>query len=123
MPFDHNSCQFLGCLGRDPDVRYPSEGEAVASFSLATDRPAKPGVEPVTDWHQIVCWGSLAEFAARNLTKGRRVFVAGRLTYQSWEGRDGHKRRTAEIVAGEIIPCDRRREPDSVQDAAESDDV
>lgn len=67
--------------------------------------------------------GTLAEFAARNLTKGRRVFVAGRLTYQSWEGRDGHKRRTAEIVAGEIIPCDRRRDPDNVPDQAEPDDV
>lgn len=123
MSFDHNSCQFLGRLGREPETRYPSEGEAVTSFSLATDRPTRPGNEPATDWHQVVCWGSLAEFAARNLTKGRRVFVAGRLTYQSWEGRDGQKRRSAEIVASEIIPCDRRPEPDVASGASELDDV
>ncbi|MDE3075532.1 MAG: single-stranded DNA-binding protein [Chloroflexota bacterium] len=123
MSFDHNVCQFLGRLGRDPETRYPSEGEAVTSFSLATDRPTRPGHEPTTDWHQVVCWGSLAEFAARNLSKGRRVFVAGRLTYQSWEGRDGHKRRSAEVVASEIIPCDRRPDAEFPPSTGEADDV
>jgi single-strand DNA-binding protein len=92
-------------------MRYTPSGQAVTTFSVATDRPAKPDAESATDWHQIVCWEKLAEFANQYLTKGRLVFVAGRLHYRSWEAKDGQKRRAAEIVAAELIALDRKPEP------------
>jgi single-strand DNA-binding protein len=106
-------------------MHFPAEGQAVARFSLATDRPAKPGTEPEPDWHQVVCFGKLAEFAGQYLSKGRLLFVTGRLTYRVWEAKDGQKRRTAEIVATQLIPLDRRPEsaPASAGTEAEGDDL
>jgi single-strand DNA-binding protein len=100
----------IGRLGQDPEVRYTPEGEALARFSLATDRPTAPGGVREADWHAIVCRGKVAEFVSAYLGKGRLVFVAGRLTYRTWEGRDGQRRRTAEVVASEVVPLDRRPE-------------
>ncbi len=102
----------LGRLGQDPELRYTADGQAMAKFSLATDRPAKPGAEPDAEWHQVVCWQQPAEFAGKYLGRGRLVFVVGRLNYRVWEDKDGQKRRTTEIVASEVIALDRRPEPD-----------
>lgn len=113
MPFSLNRTELIGRLGRDPDMRFTPDGQAVTKFSLATDRPAKAGEEPVTDWHQVVCWGKLAEFAGQYLSKGRLVFAAGRLTYRDWEGRDARRHRTAEIIATELILLDRRPEAEA----------
>ena len=112
-----NRVFLIGRLGHDPEMRYTPEGQAVTKFSLATDRPAKPGAERETDWHQVVCWGKVAEFAGQYLTKGRLVFVGGRISYRAWEGRDGQKRRAVEIVAGEVSALDHR--PDTGQPAAD----
>ena len=108
MSYSLNRCEFIGRLGRDAELRYTPEGHAVANFSLATDRPVKPDTEAVTDWHRIVCWNQLAEFAGNYLGKGRLVFVAGRLTYRTYEGKDGQKGYATEIIATEVIALDRR---------------
>jgi len=108
MSFSLNRTELIGRLGQDPEMRYTPEGQAVSKFSLATDRPAKPGTQSEPDWHSVVCWQKLAEFAGQHLSKGRLVFVAGRLTYRSWEGKDGQKHRATEIVATELIPLDRK---------------
>ena len=108
MPLSLNRTELIGRLGQDPETRFTPEGQAVTKFSLATDRPAKPGTQSEPDWHSIVCWQKLAEFAAEHLTKGRLVFIAGRLAYRSWEGKDGQKHRATEIVAAELIPLDRK---------------
>ncbi len=108
MSFSLNRTELIGRLGQDPEMRYTPEGQAVSKFSLATDRPAKPGTQSEPDWHSVVCWQKLAEFAGQHLTKGRLVFVAGRLTYRSWEGKDGQRHRATEIVASELIPLDRK---------------
>jgi single-strand DNA-binding protein len=118
MPFNLNRVELIGRLGHDPDMRFTADGQTMTRLSLATDRPAKPGEEPVTDWHQIICWRKLAEFAGQYLGKGRLVFVAGRLTYRAWEDRGGQKRRTAEIVATELIPLDRRPEAEGHEPAS-----
>jgi len=102
----------LGRIGQNPETRYTAEGQAVTKFSLATDRPTKPGTEPDADWHQVVCYQRLAEVAGNYLAKGRAVFVAGRLSYRVWEDKEGQKRRTTEIVASELILLDRKPEPD-----------
>ena len=93
-------------------MRFTTAGLAVTRISLATDRPSRSGTETGTDWHQIVCWDKLAEFAGQHLAKGRLVFVAGRLSYRTWEGRDGQTRRAAEVTATEIILLDRRPSTD-----------
>ena len=110
MAFSVNWLHLVGRLGQDPEMRYTPEGHAVTRFSLATDRPTPTGAESETDWHQVICWRKLAEFAGQYLAKGRLVAVTGHLTYRAWEGRDGQKRRTAEVVATEIVPLDRRPE-------------
>ncbi len=108
MSFSLNRTELIGRLGQDPEMRYTPEGQAVSKFSLATDRLARPGTQSEPDWHSVVCWQKLAEFAGQHLTKGRLVFVAGRLTYRSWEGKDGQRHRATEIVATELIPLDRK---------------
>ena len=114
-----NRIEIIGRLGRDPLVRLAAEdedGETHARLSIATDRPPKPGAprsaETQTDWHHVTCWGRVAEFAGRYLSRGRLVFVAGRLQYSTFEGRGGETHRTAEIVATEIVPLDRRPDAD-----------
>lgn len=122
MPYSFNRVELIGRIGQDVDMRFTTGGQALARFSLATDRPTRPGSDSATDWHQIVCWEKLAEFAGQHLTKGRLVFVAGRLSYRSWVGRDGQRRRAAEVVATEIILLDRRPTSESPEqlDPAES---
>ncbi len=118
--FALNRAELIGRLGRPPEMRYTAEGQAVTRFSLATDRPVRAGGKPEVDWHSVVCWGKLAEFGNQYLTKGRLVFVAGRIAYRSWEGKDGLKHRTTEIVASELILLDRRPEGDQPQSDDES---
>ena len=121
MPYSLNRVELIGRLGQDPNMRFTAAGQAVTRISLATDRPSRSGAESGTDWHQIVCWDKLAEFAGQHLAKGRLVFVAGRLSYRTWEGRDGQRRRAAEVTATEIILLDRRPSPDSPGSQDESD--
>ena len=122
MPYSLNRVELIGRLGQDPNMRITSAGQAVTRLSLATDRPSRPG-ETGTDWHQIVCWDQLAEFAGQHLTRGRLVFVAGRISYRTWEGRDGQRRRSAEIVATEIILLDRRPASDPPDSTGSSSSV
>lgn len=122
MPYTLNRVELIGRLGQDPNMRITSAGQAVTRLSLATDRPSRPG-ETGTDWHQITCWDQLAEFAGQHLTRGRLVFVAGRISYRTWEGRDGQRRRSAEIVATEIILLDRRPSSDPPDSMGSSSSV
>lgn len=89
-------------LGRDPEVRSTPSGQPVASFSLATNRRRKDqsgNVQKDTEWHNIVCWGRLAEIAGQYLTKGKQIYLEGRLQTRSWEDRQsGDKRFKTEII-------------------------
>jgi single-strand DNA-binding protein len=110
----------IGRLGADPELRYLPEGQALARLRVATDRPARAGAEPETDWHSVVCWERLAEFCVEYLTTGRLVFVTGRLAYRTFEGQDGQRRRVVEIVAADVMPLDRRLENAPARDEDES---
>ena len=92
-----------GNLGRDPEVRYTSGGQAVANFSVATSRKYKKGDEWVeeTEWHDITVWGKLAEVCGEHLAKGRKVLVEGRLKTDKWE-KDGVKRQRTSIIAENV---------------------
>lgn len=120
-----NSVFLVGRCGQNPDLQFTRAGDALVKFALATDRPAWAEGEQGPDWHSVVCWNKLAEFAAEYLAKGRLVFVSGRLSYRAYEDREGHKRKVAEVLATEVVPLDRRpeRETGPVEPEAESDGV
>src|SRR6202453_602828 len=100
-----NKVILIGRLGTDPEVRYTSNGGAVANFSLATNESwtDKSGQKQErTEWHRIVVWGKLAELCGQYLSKGRQAFVEGRLQTRSWEDQQGQKRYTTEVVANTV---------------------
>ncbi|MGB9069227.1 MAG: single-stranded DNA-binding protein [Candidatus Acidiferrales bacterium] len=98
-----NKAILVGRLGRDPETRYTSGGQAVANFTLATDETFKDRSgerQKRTEWHRVVLWGKLAEIAQQYLKKGQLVYLEGRIQSRQWEDkRDGQKRTTTEIVA------------------------
>lgn len=110
-----NRVMLIGRLTRDPEMRYTPSGQPVTSFSIATNRYA-PGTDgerrEFTDYHNIVAWNigkrTLAELAAQYLRKGSLCYVEGRLQTRSWEGQDGQKRKTTEVVANDIQFLDGR---------------
>lgn len=97
-----NKVLLIGNLGRDPEVRSTPSGQAVATFSLATSRRWKDkGGEnqEQTEWHNIVCWGRQAEIAGRYLTKGKQIYVEGRIQTRSWDDKNsGEKKYRTEII-------------------------
>lgn len=100
-----NKVMLMGRLGADPELRTISSGQAVANFNLATsenwvDRDGQK--QEKTEWHRVVVWGKLAELCRQYLSKGRQVFVEGKLQTRSWEDQQGQKRYTTEIVASNI---------------------
>lgn len=97
-----NKVILIGNLGRDPEIRYTPGGQAVANFTLATTEQwnNKNGEkEERTEWHRIVVWGRSAENCAKFLSKGRSVYIEGRLQTREWENKEGQKQRTTEIHA------------------------
>lgn len=96
-----NKVILMGNLGRDPEVRYMPNGEAVANFSIATTENWKDKSgqkQEKTEWHNIVMYRKLAEIAGEYLKKGRPVYVEGRLQTRKWE-KDGVTRYSTEIIA------------------------
>jgi len=112
-----NSVQLIGRAGREPEMRYTASGQPVTTFSLATDRrSSNPETPGEADWHRIVCWAKLAEVTNSFVTKGRLLYVAGRLHYRQWTDDSGQQRFGVEIVAQEVLFLDRR--PDAGQSDA-----
>lgn len=97
-----NKVMLIGNVGRDPEVRSTQSGQPVASFSMATSRKWKDkGGErqEQTEWHNIVVWGRTAELVGQYVTKGRQIYVEGRLQTNSWEDRNtGEKKYRTEII-------------------------
>jgi single-strand DNA-binding protein len=97
-----NKVILVGNLGRDPEVRSTPSGQPVATFTVATSRRwrDKNGQkQEQTEWHQVVCWGKQAEIAGQYLTKGKQIFVEGRLQTRSWDDRNtGEKRYRTEVI-------------------------
>lgn len=101
-----NKVLLIGNLTRDPELRYTPQGTAVCTFGVATNRSwtTEDGEKKEeAEFHTIVAWNKLAEICAQYLAKGKQVYVDGRLATREWEGQDGVKRRTTEVVANEVI--------------------
>lgn len=100
-----NKVILIGNLGADPEVRYTQGGQAVCNFNIATseswvDRSGDK--QERTEWHRIVVWGKLGEICGEYLSKGRQIYMEGRLQTRQWEDRDGNKRYTTEVVARDV---------------------
>ena len=107
-----NKVQLIGNLTRDPELRYTPNGTAVCSVGLATNRSWTTDTgekREETEFHRIVAWNKLAELCSQLLTKGRKVFVEGRLSTRTWTGQDGAQRTTTEIVIDDMILLDSKR--------------
>ncbi len=101
-----NKVILIGNVGADPEVRYLDRGVAIATFNLATTERGYvmqngTQVPDVTEWHSIVLWRNLAEWAQQNLKKSMKVYVEGKLKTRSWE-KDGQIRRKTEVIAENI---------------------
>jgi single-strand DNA-binding protein len=109
-----NKAILLGNLTRDPVLRYTASGRPVCDFGIATNRTwtnDKGERQEQTEFHNIVAWGKLAEIAGQYLTKGRKVYVEGRLQTRNYESADGQQKSRTEIVAPDLVMLDSRGAP------------
>src|SRR5882757_453178 len=100
-----NKITLVGNLGRDPELRYTPQGTPVCSFSLATNerRKDKTGeMQDQTTWFRVTLWGRQAETASQYLSRGRPVYIEGRLRVEEWTDRDGKARHTLEVHATDM---------------------
>ena len=102
-----NKIILVGNLGRNPDIHYSKAGMPVCTLSLAVSDRVKSNEEgepwsEVTEWFRVTAFGRLAETAAQFLAKGRQVYVEGRLKMEKYEGKDGVKRTSVEVIANEL---------------------
>ena len=101
----YNKIIIIGNLGRDPELSYTPQGTAVCKFSVATNerRRDKSGEQQdITTWFRVSAWGKQAENISRYLTKGRKVYIEGRLHMEEWTDREGKARQTLEVNASEV---------------------
>lgn len=101
-----NKVMVIGCLGRDPEMRYTPNGKSVSNFCVACNRTwqgADGNMHSNTDWFNVVAWGNLAELAKQNLHKGNLVYIEGRLQSRTWQDTQGQQHKSVEIIAREIL--------------------
>jgi single-strand DNA-binding protein len=106
----------IGNLGRDPEMRYTPNGKPVTQFSVAVShsRPDGQGgwIDDGTDWYRVSVFGDRAERAAEQLRKGNKVFVEGRFKTREFEGKDGEKRTSLDVISDNVISLERRGRDD-----------
>ena len=112
-----NLCTFIGNLGKDCELRYLPNGDAVANFTIACteswrDKTTQEKRE-TTEWVRIVCFRKLAEICGQYLKKGSQVYIEGSLKTRKWQDKDGQDRYTTEIVAEEMKMLGSREHSDS----------
>lgn len=107
-----NRVILVGNLGKDPEVRYMPNGDAVTNITLATTDSWKDKTsgekKETTEWHRVVFFRKLAEIAGQYLKKGSQVYLEGSLKTRKWQGQDGQDRYTTEIVADSMQMLGRR---------------
>ncbi len=119
-----NKVLLIGNLTRDPELRYTPTGAAVCSIGLATNRywTTESGEKKEeVEFHRVVAWNKLAELCSQLLTKGRKIYVEGRLQTRTWQGQDGNQRSTTEVVIEDMIILDPKRSASSAGENASGD--
>ena len=104
-----NKVQLIGNLTRDPELKYTPSGTGVCTFGLATNREwtdSSGQKQEGAEFHRIVAWGKLGEICSQLMTKGRKVYVEGRLQTRAWKSQDGADRQVTEVVIDEMILLD-----------------
>lgn len=100
-----NKVILVGNLGADPEVKFLGSGTQVANFRMATteNRVNRSGEKvAMTEWHRVVAFGRLAEICGQYLSKGKQVYIEGRIRTRTWEDKDGNRRYTTEIIASQM---------------------
>ena len=111
MSKDLNLCQFIGRLGKDVDMRYTSDGKAIANLTIACGESWKDkqgNKQEKTEWVRISAFGKLAEIMGQYLKKGAQVYISGRMQTRKWQDKDGQDRYTTEIIADQLQMLDSR---------------
>ena len=111
-----NKVMIIGNLGRDPEMRYISNGKPVTTFSVATSRSwvtSDGDRRESTEWFNVVAWNNLAEICNQFLRKGSRVYVEGHLQTRSWDDENGCRHYRSEVVANEMLVLDQRHHNNS----------
>ena len=106
-----NRVMLIGNVGTDPEMRFTASGNPVTSFRIATNRvytTSDGERKQETEWFTVVAWRKQAESCNQYLTKGQRVYVEGSLRTRNWEGRDGQKRTTVEVIANRVLFLDKQ---------------
>lgn len=117
-----NKITVLGYLGKDPEIRYLTDGTAVCSFSVATTERKKDksgDYHDATMWFKVNVWGKQGEAANQYLSKGSQVYVDGRLSQQEYTDRDGNKRTSLEVRASEVQFLSSKAQGESVSQPAQ----
>lgn len=120
-----NKVILIGNLGRDPEVRYTRDGTAVANLNVATSESwndPNGQRQERTEWHRVVAWGRLAEVAKEYLSKGRQVYIEGKLQTRSWEDKEGNKRYTTEVKVDQMVMLGGRGDSSMGRDTGEAPD-
>ncbi len=100
-----NKTLLIGRLGRDPELKYMQNGNAVCGFSIATSETWKDKSgekQEKTEWHNVVMFGKLAEIAGEYLNKGSEVYIEGKIETKTWQDKEGNDRQTTQIIANEM---------------------
>jgi len=101
-----NKVQLIGNVGQEPEVKTLGEGKKVANITLATNDyyiNDKGDKVEQTEWHRVTAWGKVAEIIEKYVTKGKEIAIEGKLTYRSYDDKDGIKRYVTEVVANDIL--------------------
>lgn len=117
-----NKVILVGRLGQDPEVRFTQGGTAVANLRIATDETWKDQSgerQQRTEWHTVVLWRRLAEISGQYLSKGRLVYIEGKLQTRSWQDREGNKRYSTEVQADNMVMLGGRSEEGQAAPAAQ----
>lgn len=112
-----NKIVILGRLTKDPDVKYVASGKAVATFTMAVDRPfTGADGKREADFIPVVIWGKTAEMVGNSCAKGHRLLVEGRLQIRNFDAKDGTKHWVTEVVANSVEFIERKEQAKSMQD-------
>ena len=120
-----NKVLIIGNLGKDPEMRYTPSGKPVTTFNVASTRTWNTyngERKSETEWFTVVAWSTLAEICKKFLTKGKLVYIEGRLQTRHWEDKEGKRQSAVEVVAHEMILLDQARQEEDNQEEQEGED-